>query len=234
MKNLFLLLTIFSLAACSSSDNDPVTTTPTATPTIAETIIGNWSTQITNSQGSMLIRITFTEAGEMSLYENVSTTTGLLVEEKVEGKTWTIEGNQITTSDTFEDEVDTLTVTVIDQDSVTVAISEETINLSRDTDYESSLTGDWEGTDTDEDCTSTQQISFTSSNNYSAIITNMDCNNVVMNLEGTFTRTRTLSGTLSLSNNIDTSISDQYYAIQGDKIFLRGDEGDTGFLLEKQ
>ena len=232
MKNLLLLFTIFSLTACTSSDNDPVTTTPT--PTIAETIIGNWSTQITNSQGSMLIRITFTEAGEMSLYEHVSTTTGLLVEEKVEGKTWTIEGDQITTSDTLEDEVDTLTVTVIDQDSVTVAISEETINLTRDTDYESSLTGDWEGSHTDEDCTSTQQLSFTSSNNYSAILTNFDCENNVVNLGGTFTKSGTLSGTLSLTDITTAEVSDQYYAIQGDKIFTYQNGSTDGFLLEKQ
>ena len=51
MKNLLLLFTIFSLTACTSSDDDSSadTTTP---PTAAETIIGNWTTQFTESEGT--------------------------------------------------------------------------------------------------------------------------------------------------------------------------------------
>ncbi len=234
MKNLLLLFTIFSLTACSSSDDDSTANTTTP-PTATETIVGNWTTQFTESEGTVNGRITFTESGEMSIYLEITPTGSDETISSIEGKTWTLDGDQFKTTDTLDNETDTDTLTVNNQDSISIFMTDgETLNLTRVDAYETSLIGDWEGSQTDEGCTSTQQLSFTSSNNYSAILTNFDCENNVVNLGGTFTKSGTLSGTLSLTDITTAEVSDQYYAIQGDKIFTYQNGSTDGFLLEKQ
>lgn len=233
MKNLLLLFTIFSLTACTSSDDDSAANTTTP-PTAAETIVGNWTTQFTETEGTVNGRITFTESGEMTIYLEVTPTGSDETISSVEGKTWTLDGDQFTTTDTLDNDTDTDTLTVNNQDSISIFINDgETLNLTRVDAYETSLIGDWEGTDT-ENCISTVQFSFTSSNTYSSIVTNMDCENEVANVGGTFTRTSgTLSGTLSFVDEISNETNNAYYAVQGDAMLLFFEGSDDGFVLFK-
>ena len=233
MKNLLLLFTIISLTACTSSDND---TTETSTPpTTAETIIGNWTSQSTDAEGSFLNKLTFTEAGEMSIYISLTATGGTVVQESVEGKTWTLDGNQITTTDTLDDEVDIITVTVVNQDSIIIVNPEgDSITLTRDSDYDTTLIGVWNGVTIGEDCTTTEQISFTSSTDFSAIITNMDCDDVVELAEGTYTNTSILSGTLLIIDAANSEELSAYYAVQRDKLTLLFEGSDEASFLDKQ
>ena len=234
MKNLLLLFTIFSLTACTSSDDNSAadTTTP---PTAAETIIGNWTTQFTESEGTVNGRITFTESGEMSIYLEITPTGSDETISSVEGKTWTLDGDQFSTTDTLDNDTDTDTLTVNNQDSISILTTDgETLNLTRVDAYETSLIGDWEGTDP-ENCISTVQISFTNSNTYSSIVTNMDCENEVINVGGTFTRNSgTLSGTLSFVDEITNETNNAYYAVQGDAMLLFFEGSDDGYVLFKQ
>jgi len=233
MKNLLLLFTIISLTACTSSDND---TTETSTPpTTAETIIGNWTSQSTDAEGSFLNKLTFTEAGEMSIYISLTATGGTVVQESVEGKTWTLDGNQITTTDTLDDEVDIITVTVVNQDSIIIVNPEgDSITLTRDSDYDTTLIGVWNGVTIGEDCTTTEQISFTSSTDFSAIITNADCDDVVELVEGTYTNPSILSGTLLIIDAASSEELSAYYAVQRDKLTLLFEGSDEASFLDKQ
>ena len=233
MKNLLLLFTIISLTACTSSDND-TTETPTL-PTTAETLIGNWTSQSTDDEGSFVNRVTFTEAGEMSTYISLTGTDGTVVEESVEGKTWTLDGNQITMTDTLDDEVDTITVTVVNQDSIIIVTPEgDSITLTRDSDYDTTLIGVWNGVNVGESCTYTEQISFTSSTDFSAIITNMDCDDLVELAEGTYTNPGILSGTILLIDAASSEELSAYYAVQRDKLTLLFEGSDEASLLDKQ
>tara|TARA_B110000967_G_scaffold188384_1_gene211145 strand:+ start:1314 stop:2024 length:711 start_codon:yes stop_codon:yes gene_type:complete len=220
MKNLLLLFTIFGLTACTSSDSDsdnPSTITP---PTIAETIIGNWSSQTTNAEGSFLNRVTFTEAGEMSIYILVTTTDGTVVEEIVEGKNWTLNGDQITTTDTLENDVDTTTVTVVNQNSITILTPEgDVIALTRDSDYESKLEQIWVATRTNVDCDVTFTYDFTTPNEL--LVSNYNgCTEVTQVVTESFTQTGgILSGSLSFvdENELESLI---YFSTQGDKLYI--------------
>ena len=230
MKNLLLLFTIISLTACTSSDNDT-----TETPTTAETIIGNWTSQFTDAEGSFLNKLTFTEAGEMSIYISLTATDGTVVEESVEGKTWTLDGNQITMTDTLDDEVDIISVTVVNQDSIIIVNPEgDSITLTRDSDYDTTLIGVWNGVTAGESCTDTEQISFTSSTDFSAIITNMDCDDVVELAEGTYTNPSILSGTLLIIDAANSEELSAYYAVQRDKLTLLFEGSDEASFLDKQ
>ena len=233
MKNLLLLFTIISITACTSSDND---TTETSTPpTTAETIIGNWTSQSTDAEGSFLNKLTFTEAGEMSIYISLTATGGTVVQESVEGKTWTLDGNQITTTDTLDDEVDIITVTVVNQDSIIIVNPEgDSITLTRDSDYDTTLIGVWNGVTVGESCTYTEQISFTSLTDFSAIITNMDCDDVVELVEGTYTNPSILSGTLLIIDAASSEELSAYYAVQRDKLTLLFEGSDEASFLDKQ
>ena len=113
---------------------------------IEQVIIGNWIVQFTDSEGSYNSRITIIESGEMSTYTEATPSNGDVMS-SIEGKTWTLAGDQLTTVDTYEDDSDTLTVTVISQDSISISkwTEGETLNLTRADAYESSLVGDWEG-----------------------------------------------------------------------------------------
>ena len=205
MKNLLLFFTIFSLTACTSSDDDSAANTTTPS-TATETIVGNWKTQFTESEGTVNGQITFTESGEMSIYMEMTQTGSDVTFSTIEGKTWTLDGDQFTTTDTLDNQTDTDTLTVNNQDSISIFMSEgETLNLTRVDAYETSLIGDWEGTDPEEeDCIVTVQNSFTSLNTYNTTVTNLDCENVVANTTGTYTiNSGTLSGTLSLLNETD-------------------------------
>ena len=233
MKNLLLLFTIISLTACTSSDND-TTETPTL-PTTAETLIGNWTSQSTDDERSFLNRVTFTEAGEMSTYISLTGTDGTVVRESVEGKTWTLDGNQITMTDTLDDEVDTITVTAVNQDSIIIVTPDgDSITFTRDSDYDTTLVGEWEGVSIGEDCTTTEQISFTSSTDFSAIITNADCDDVVELVEGTYTNPSILSGTLLLIDAASSQTLSAYYAVQRDKLTLLFEDSDEASFLDKQ
>ena len=233
MKNLLLLFTIFSLTACTSSDDDSAANTTTP-PTATETIVGNWTTQFTESEGTVNGRITFTESGEMSIYLEITPTGSDETISSVEGKTWTLDGDQFSTTDTLDNDTDTDTLTVNNQDSISILTTDgETLNLTRVDAYETSLIGDWEGTDP-ENCISTVQISFTNSNTYSSIVTNMDCENEVANVGGTFTRNSgTLSGTLSFVDEITNETNNAYYAVQGDAMLLFFEGSDDGYVLFK-
>ena len=234
MKNLLLLFTIFSLTACTSSDDDSTANTTTP-PTASETIVGNWTTQFTESEGTVNGRVTFTESGEMSIYLEITPTGSDETISSVEGKTWTLDGDQFSTTDTLDNETDTDTLTVNNQDSISILTTDgETLNLTRVDAYETSLIGDWEGIDP-ENCITTVQISFTNSNTYSSIVTNMDCENEVVNVGGTFTRNSgTLSGTLSLVDEISNETNNAYYAVQGDAMLLFFEGSDDGYVLFKQ
>ena len=233
MKNLLLLFTIISLTACTSSDND-TTETPTL-PTTAETLIGNWTSQSTDDERSFLNRVTFTEAGEMSTYISLTGTDGTVVRESVEGKTWTLDGNQITMTDTLDDEVDTITVTAVNQDSIIIVTPDgDSITFTRDSDYDTTIVGEWEGISIGEDCTTTEQISFTSSTDFSAIITNADCDDETELVAGTYTNSSVLSGTLSLIDAASSQTLSAYYAVQRDKLTILFEDSDEASFLDKQ
>ena len=201
---------------------------------IEQVIIGNWIVQFTDSEGSYNSRITIIESGEMSAYTEATLSNGDVMS-SIEGKTWTLAGDQLTTVDTYEDDSDTLTVTVISQDSISILNGEgETLNLTRTDAYESSLVGEWEGISIGEDCTTTEQISFTSSNEFSAIITNADCDDETELVAGTYTNSSVLSGTLSLIDVASSQTLSAYYAVQGDKLTLLFEGSDETSVLDKQ
>ena len=171
----------------------------------------------------------------MSIYISLTATGGTVVQESVEGKTWTLDGNQITTTDTLDDEVDIITVTVVNQDSIIIVTPEgDSITLTRDSDYDTTLIGVWNGVTVGESCTYTEQISFTSSTDFSAIITNMDCDDLVELVEGTYTNPSILSGTLLIIDAASSEELSAYYAVQRDKLTLLFEGSDEASFLDKQ
>ena len=219
MKNLLLLFTIISLTACTSSDND-TTETPTL-PTTAETLIGNWTSQSTDDERSFLNRVTFTEAGEMSTYISLTGTDGTVVRESVEAKTWTLDGNQITTTDTLEGDVDTTTVTVVNQDSIIIITPDgDSIAFVRDSDYESKIEGVWTLTYIDEGCSFVLSYEFTASNETNGVLSN-NCDEETQQASQDFDRTGgILSGELSFLYEDGTQQFRTYFSVQGNKFYM--------------
>ena len=228
MKNLLIVLAIFSLSACTSSDSDSDTT---AIPLVTEeVIIGNWTSQSSDSEGSYNSRITIIESGEMSVYVENTPTIGETLY-SIQGMTWSLNGDQFTTTNTFDEDVDTATITVINQNTFSFLSSDdETLTLTKDADYESTIVGTWQHLIVLEGCQYTLEYNFSNSNEHTGSIIN-NCNDDVTTINGSYTT----SGILSSWGFADGGDSEEsYFAIQGDKLRIFIDEGDNDFVFTKQ
>ena len=227
MKNLLIAFAIFSLSACTSSDSDSDNSSTTTPLTTAETIVGNWTSQSTDAEGSYSGRITIIESGEMSVYMEATLTTGAEMY-SLEGMTWTLNGDQFTTTETFNEDVDTATITVINQNSFSFLSADgETLTLTRDADYESTIVGTWQYLTVSEGCQYTLEYNFLSSNEHTGSMVN-DCNDDVTIINGSYT----ISGILSSWGL--TESEQTYFAVQGNKLRIFIDEGDNDFVFTKQ
>ena len=313
MKNLLIVFTIFSLTACTSSDDDAATTADTTAPIITllgtnpetafigetytdagasasdaedgnmtasietvssvdtstagtysvtynvsdasgnaatevtrtvnvtsaeQLIIGNWTSTSTDSEGSYNSRITIIESGEMSVYTEITLTTGAIMQ-SVDGMTWTLNGNLFTTTDTFfyndddDDVVDTATITVINQNSFSFLSDDgETLTLNRDSDYESTIVGTWQYVFLENGCQYTIEYDFSNSNEFTGSNIN-DCNDDATTVSGPYTTTGILSGAIYAGDEEPDS-EQTYFAVQGDKFYLYVEEGNNGNVFTKQ
>ncbi len=230
MRNLLIVFTIFSLSACTSSDSDSDNSSTTTPLTTAETIVGNWTSQSTDTEGSYNSRVTIIESGEMSVYVEATLTTGTVMY-SLEGMTWTLNGDQFTTTETFNEDVDTATITLINQNSFSFLSADgETLTLTRDADYESTIVGTWQFLIVSEGCQYTLEYNFSNSNEHTGSIIN-NCNDDVTTINGSYTT----SGILSSWGFADGGDSEEsYFAIQGDRLRIFIDEGDNDFVFTKQ